>query len=231
MWDGLWSPAVLLQQRQRMRYLYMQQCWEHIQMISSTVAAVMRTEAQYGSSSYIGFFETWQILRLVNLTFDKEVAEVCNKSLKLLLEEFGTEGTWGGSRPEMFLKYDGSSNLLLMSVSESLQALGVDFIHGISLPQLDELRIGHLTTVGSEYSSGLAGYDKKLLEELSFETRGTLSLFKEFKASDFFSAQKIRRRAMYFPHASFQDRGRHCNSNHWHNGTTDFTRCAVRWRE
>lgn len=114
----------------------------------------------------------------------------------------------------------------------------------ISLPELDELRIGHLTTVGSEYSSGLAGYDKKLcvtncleycwshflnplerqpwcqyfpacafllaliaisqmwclwispcdrrLQKLSFEVRGTLSLFKEFKASDFFSAQKIR---------------------------------------
>lgn len=63
-----------------------------------------------------------------NSIFDKEVAEVCNRSLKLLKEEFGTE------------------------------------IKEITLPELDESRIGLLTTVGSEYSSGLAGYDKKLLQ-------------------------------------------------------------------
>jgi hypothetical protein len=32
----------------------------------------------------------------------------------------------------------------------------------ITLPELDELRIGHLTTVGAEYAAGLTGYDKKL---------------------------------------------------------------------
>ena len=39
----------------------------------------------------------------------------------------------------------------------------------ITLPELDELRIGHLTTVGSEYSSGLAGYNKKLCVTLRLE--------------------------------------------------------------
>ncbi|KAG0583700.1 hypothetical protein KC19_3G156200 [Ceratodon purpureus] len=111
----------------------------------------------------LGKFSEW-----FNTTFDKEVAEVCNKSLKLLVEEFGTE------------------------------------IKDITLPELDELRIGHLTTIGSEYSSGLAGYDQKLLQELSLEVRGTLSLFKEFTAADFLSAQKLRRRAMYFHMHAFE---------------------------
>ena len=42
-------------------------------------------------------------------------------------------------------------------------------IKDITLPELDELRIGHLTTIGSEYSSGLAGYDQKLCVTLGLE--------------------------------------------------------------
>ncbi|KAG0594942.1 hypothetical protein M758_UG124600 [Ceratodon purpureus] len=80
------------------------------------------------SSVKLGKFSEW-----FNTTFDKEVAEVCIKSLKLFVEEFGTE------------------------------------IKDITLPELDELRIGHLTTLGSEYSSGLSGYNQKLRVTLRLE--------------------------------------------------------------
>jgi hypothetical protein len=63
---------------------------------------------------------------------------------------------------------------------------------GILLPELEELRIGHLATVGSEYAAGFQGYDDSLLKELCYETRATLSFFKYFTASDFVAAQKIR---------------------------------------
>lgn len=103
-----------------------------------------------------------------NFTLDKQVLEVCNKSLELVLEEYGTE------------------------------------TKGILLPELEELRIGHLATVGSEYAADFQGYDDSLLKELCYETRATLSFFKCFTASDFLAAQKIRRRAMYFHMQAFK---------------------------
>uniref|UniRef100_A0A7I4CHU1 Amidase domain-containing protein n=1 Tax=Physcomitrium patens TaxID=3218 RepID=A0A7I4CHU1_PHYPA len=111
----------------------------------------------------LGKYSDW-----FNSTFEKEVAEVCNKSLNLIFETFGTE------------------------------------TKEIILPELDEIKIAHLCTVGSEYVSGLAGYDTKLLKELSLEVQGTLGLFKEFTALDYLSSQKIRRRAMYFYMQAFE---------------------------
>lgn len=125
-------------------------------------------ELKTGSQVTLGSLKLGKYSDWFNSTFDKEVAEVCNKSLNLLLQEFGTE------------------------------------TKEITLPELDELRIGHLTTVGAEYAAGLTGYDKKLLQKLSLETQGTLGLFNEFTAIDFFSAKKIRRRAMYFHMQAFE---------------------------
>jgi hypothetical protein len=96
------------------------------------------------------------LVQWFNFTLDKQVLEVCNKSLELVLEEYGTE------------------------------------TKGILLPELEELRIGHLATVGSEYAADFQGYDDSLLKELCYETRATLSFFKCFTASDFLAAQKIR---------------------------------------
>jgi hypothetical protein len=66
------------------------------------------------------------LVQWFNFTLDKQVLEVCNKSLELVLEEYGTE------------------------------------TKGILLPELEELRIGHLATVGSEYAAGFQGYDDSL---------------------------------------------------------------------
>jgi Asp-tRNA(Asn)/Glu-tRNA(Gln) amidotransferase A subunit family amidase len=116
------------------------------------------------SSLKLGKYSSW-----FNATLQKEVVEVCNRSLELLLEKCGTE------------------------------------TKEIVLPELDELKIGHLATVGSEYISGFAGFDPKLIKKCGLESQGTLSFFENIMAGDFLGAQKIRRRAMYFHMQAFKD--------------------------
>ncbi|KAK9286383.1 hypothetical protein L1049_014778 [Liquidambar formosana] len=69
----------------------------------------------------------------------------------------------------------------------------------IVIPELHEMRTSHLVSIGSEALCKLNPYcgDGNGMK-LTYETRGNLVLFGSFTATDYYAAQCLRRRAMYY---------------------------------
>ncbi|XP_028121249.1 fatty acid amide hydrolase-like [Camellia sinensis] len=68
----------------------------------------------------------------------------------------------------------------------------------IVVPELAEMRLAHIVSIGSESLCSLTpdcedGKDGKL----TYDTRTNLALFRSFSASDYVAAQRLRRRLMY----------------------------------
>ncbi|KAI8554705.1 hypothetical protein RHMOL_Rhmol05G0119000 [Rhododendron molle] len=68
----------------------------------------------------------------------------------------------------------------------------------IVIPELPEMRVAHIISIGSESLCSLTphcedGNDVKL----TYDTRTNLALFRSFTASDYVAAQRLRRRIMY----------------------------------
>ncbi|KAK9286998.1 hypothetical protein L1049_015406 [Liquidambar formosana] len=69
----------------------------------------------------------------------------------------------------------------------------------VVIPELHEMRTSHLLSIGSEALCGLNPYcEDGNGVKLTYETRGNLVLFGSFTATDFYAAQCLRRRAMYY---------------------------------
>ncbi|BBN14983.1 amidase [Marchantia polymorpha subsp. ruderalis] len=99
---------------------------------------------------------------------DAEIAEVCEKSLNLLQEGFGTE------TKEVFL------------------------------PDLDDLRNGHLVTCGGEYATSLRPYYPTVKKQMGHEPRANLALFYHFSSNDYVAGQQLRRRQMHYHMEAFK---------------------------
>ncbi|XP_016539352.2 fatty acid amide hydrolase isoform X3 [Capsicum annuum] len=69
----------------------------------------------------------------------------------------------------------------------------------IVIPDLHEMNIAHVVSIGSESLSALSPdyYDGKG-ERLTYDTRTNMALFRSFTAADYVAAQRLRRRLMYF---------------------------------
>ncbi|PHT41705.1 Fatty acid amide hydrolase [Capsicum baccatum] len=69
----------------------------------------------------------------------------------------------------------------------------------IVIPDLHEMNIAHIVSIGSESLSALSPdyYDGKG-ERLTYDTRTNMALFRSFTAADYVAAQRLRRRLMYF---------------------------------
>ncbi|XP_060168005.1 fatty acid amide hydrolase-like isoform X2 [Lycium barbarum] len=69
----------------------------------------------------------------------------------------------------------------------------------IVIPELHEMRIAHIVSIGSEALCALNPYCYEGKgERLTYDTRTTLALFRSFTAADYVAAQRLRRRLMYF---------------------------------
>ncbi|XP_016539355.2 fatty acid amide hydrolase isoform X3 [Capsicum annuum] len=69
----------------------------------------------------------------------------------------------------------------------------------IVIPELHEMRIAHLVSIGSEASCALnPDCNDGKGERLTYDTRTNLTLFRSFTAADYVAAQRLRRRLMYF---------------------------------
>ncbi|RZC87174.1 hypothetical protein C5167_042104 [Papaver somniferum] len=69
----------------------------------------------------------------------------------------------------------------------------------IVIPELDEMRAAHVVSIGSESLSSLIPYcEDGKGPKLTHDTRTNLALFGTFSASDYVSAQRIRRRIMHY---------------------------------
>ncbi|CAK9187405.1 unnamed protein product [Ilex paraguariensis] len=69
----------------------------------------------------------------------------------------------------------------------------------IVVPELQEMRMAHVVSIGSESTSSLTPdcEDGKGVK-LTLDTRTNLALFRSFTASDYIAAQRLRRRLMYY---------------------------------
>ncbi|THG07999.1 hypothetical protein TEA_029367 [Camellia sinensis var. sinensis] len=69
----------------------------------------------------------------------------------------------------------------------------------IVIPELHEMRMAHLVSIGSEALCGLAPVcEDGNGVKLTYDTRTNLALFQSFTASEYVAAQRIRRRIMYY---------------------------------
>ncbi|XP_024518242.1 fatty acid amide hydrolase [Selaginella moellendorffii] len=71
-------------------------------------------------------------------------------------------------------------------------------INEIAIPELEELRNGHLVTTGSEICTCLNSIYKYGRKSTCHETRVIIALFKQFQSSLYVSAQRLRRRLMFY---------------------------------
>ncbi|MCO5580648.1 hypothetical protein L7F22_034518 [Adiantum nelumboides] len=78
-------------------------------------------------------------------------------------------------------------------------------INEVKLPELEEMRIGHVVTIGSEISAATnTHYSNGRRREISYEIRNTLALMRSFTSRDYIAAQRLRRRAMYYHMEAFK---------------------------
>ncbi|KAK1291175.1 Fatty acid amide hydrolase [Acorus calamus] len=69
----------------------------------------------------------------------------------------------------------------------------------IVLPELQEMRVAHVVSIGSESACGLnPDYEDGKYSEFNHDTRTSLALFRSFSATDYVAAQRLRRRIMYY---------------------------------
>lgn len=97
---------------------------------------------------------------------------------------------------------DISSSEVLEACEEVLQLLAGKYgtkMKEITLPELEEMRIGHVVTIGSEIASATnIHYTAGRRKDISYEIRSTLALMRSFSSRDYVAAQRLRRRAMFY---------------------------------
>ncbi|ONK70829.1 uncharacterized protein A4U43_C04F1960 [Asparagus officinalis] len=93
--------------------------------------------------------------------------------------------------PDISTKCEDALNLLLESFGCKITE--------ITVPELEEMRTAHLVTIGAESLNGLyPNYEDGTCSKLTLDTRVCLELFRTFSAVDYVSAQRLRRRLMYY---------------------------------
>lgn len=105
--------------------------------------------------------------------------------------------------------FEDVSSLEILEACESVleqlkETYGIK-VKEVTLPELEEMRIGHVVTIGSEISAATNTYylnGKR--SEISYEIRSTLALMRSFTSRDYVAAQRLRRRAMFYHMEAFK---------------------------
>ncbi|KAI5078290.1 hypothetical protein GOP47_0005961 [Adiantum capillus-veneris] len=78
-------------------------------------------------------------------------------------------------------------------------------INDVKLPELDEMRMAHVVTIGSEIAAATnTHYSSGRRCDISYEIRNTLALMRSFTSRDYVAAQRLRRRAMFYHMEAFK---------------------------
>lgn len=103
---------------------------------------------------------------------------------------------------------DVSNSEILEACERVLQLLVEKYgikIKEIILPEMDEMRVGHVVTIGSEISAATnTHYLNGKRKDISYEIRSTLALMRSFTSCDYVAAQRLRRRAMFYHMEAFK---------------------------
>ncbi|KAG8090719.1 hypothetical protein GUJ93_ZPchr0011g28371 [Zizania palustris] len=75
----------------------------------------------------------------------------------------------------------------------------------VTVPEIEEMRLAHYVTMGSECAASLAAYLGKLNKsEIGWDVRIALSAYGSFSSRAYLNSQRLRRRQMYFHDKIFQ---------------------------
>ncbi|KAK9167529.1 hypothetical protein Scep_002720 [Stephania cephalantha] len=68
----------------------------------------------------------------------------------------------------------------------------------VTIPEIEVMRLAHYTTIGSECTTALSSYMKKLkTKELGWDARVALRVYRSFSSKEYLMAQRIRSRQMH----------------------------------
>jgi Asp-tRNA(Asn)/Glu-tRNA(Gln) amidotransferase A subunit family amidase len=69
----------------------------------------------------------------------------------------------------------------------------------VTIPEIEEMRLAHYVTIGSECTASLAKYlDKLKRSEIGWDARVALSVYGSFSSRAYLNSQRLRNRQMYF---------------------------------
>ncbi|WOL00873.1 hypothetical protein Cni_G09586 [Canna indica] len=69
----------------------------------------------------------------------------------------------------------------------------------VTVPEIEEMRLAHYVTIGSECTASLAPHLSKLdYGEIGWDARVALSIYGSFSSKDYLNAQRIRNRQTHF---------------------------------
>ncbi|KAF0888458.1 hypothetical protein E2562_014267 [Oryza meyeriana var. granulata] len=69
----------------------------------------------------------------------------------------------------------------------------------VTIPEIEEMRLAHYVTIGSECTASLAKYlDKLKRSEIGWDVRVALSVYGSFSSRAYLNSQRLRNRQMYF---------------------------------
>nr|CAB3491048.1 unnamed protein product [Digitaria exilis] len=75
----------------------------------------------------------------------------------------------------------------------------------VTIPEIEEMRLAHYVTMGSECTASLAKYlDNMDRSEIGWDVRIGLSAYRSFSSKDYLNAQRLRSRQMYFHDKIFE---------------------------
>ncbi|PVH33678.1 hypothetical protein PAHAL_8G043700 [Panicum hallii] len=75
----------------------------------------------------------------------------------------------------------------------------------VTVPEIEEMRLAHYVTMGSECTASLAKYlDNMDRSEIGWDVRIGLSAYRSFSSRDYLNAQRLRSRQMYFHEKIFE---------------------------
>ncbi|XP_038989834.1 uncharacterized protein LOC103701393 [Phoenix dactylifera] len=75
----------------------------------------------------------------------------------------------------------------------------------VTVPEIEEMRLAHYITIGSECTASLAPHLEKLnFAEIGWDARIALRVYRSFSSKDYLNAQRIRNRQMYFHKKIFE---------------------------
>ncbi|KAL6641819.1 hypothetical protein ACP70R_020000 [Stipagrostis hirtigluma subsp. patula] len=75
----------------------------------------------------------------------------------------------------------------------------------VTIPEIEEMRLAHYVTIGSECTASLAKYlDKLKRSEIGWDVRVALSVYGSFSSRAYLNSQRLRNRQMYFHREIFK---------------------------
>ncbi|CAO2145738.1 unnamed protein product [Urochloa humidicola] len=104
--------------------------------------------------------------------------------------------------------FDDSSEDIRSLCSKALQMLRAQYgweTVDVTAPEIEEMRLAHYVTMGSECTASLAKYlDNMDRSEIGWDVRIGLSAYRSFSSRDYLNAQRLRCRQMYFHDKIFE---------------------------